>query len=278
VTLLTVGCAIDPQNAGLAGNLRKHGLLMTTIQLVIGTALGFVLAQIGLSSARGVLNWLRHEEVRARLRHLTPALGPAMIGGFIKYAGPLGAGAALVALGVWAVGDYWRANSARSAALASAFEHPAAALPAPAPDSPNAADKVAALVPPPTADLLPVAPVAKVDPYADPDFKVQRRAHHGSKSLRETLVRRAETKARTELLTETHQHALRSQYDCEAAERAVKYLKSGLDVWGFAAWQVKYFPMDGYKGATLARCKELKNVLDPASLNLQAAVTRSDHS
>jgi len=249
------------------------------MQLVIGTALGFVLAQIALSTGRRALVWLRHEEVRARIRQLTPAVGPAMIGGFIKYAGPLGAGAALVALGVWAVGDYWRANSARSAALANVYEHPSAPLPPPAPESASATEKVASLAPAPKADLpAAVVPPAKLDPYGDPDFKVQHRAHHGSKSLRDTLVHRAETKARTELLTETHQHAQRSQYDCEAAARAVKYLKSGLDVWGFTAWQVKYFPMDGYKGATLAHCKELKNVIDPATLNLQASVTHSDHS
>jgi hypothetical protein len=251
---------------------------MSTLQLVIGTALGFVLAQIGLSTARQALGWLRREEVRTRIRQLTPALGPAMIGGFIKYAGPLGAGAALVALGVWAVGDYWRANSARTAALASAYEHPPAPLPPPALESPSATEKVASLAPAPKADLPAAAPPATLDPYGDPDFKVQPRVHHGSKNLRDTLVRRAEVKARAELLTETHLHAQRSQYDCEAAERAVKYLKSGLDVWGFTAWQVKYFPMDGYKGATLARCKELKNVIDPATLNLQAAVTHGDHS
>ena len=32
------------------------------------------------------------------------------------------------------------------------------------------------------------------------------------------------------------------------------------------------------KNGTLARCKDLKNVIDPATLNLQAAVTHSDHS
>jgi len=254
---------------------------MSTIQLIIGTALGFALAQVGLAGLRHALGWLRQEQVRARLRQMTPTLGPAMIGGFIKYAGPLGAGAALVALGVWAVGDYWRANSAHSAALTSAFEHPPPPLSAAAAETPGATDNVTALAPPQKAEVRTAAaasPPSTIDPYADPEFKVQTRAHHGAKSLRETLVRRAEVKARSELLAETHQHSQRSQYDCEAAERAVRYLKSGLDVWGFTAWQVKYFPMDAYKGAALPRCKAIKNVVDPAGLNLQASVTHSDHS
>ena len=73
------------------------------------------------------------------------------------------------------------------------------------------------------------------------------------------------------------QRARRSQYDCEAAERATRYLKAGLDVWGFGPWQLKYFPMSGYKGATLAACKDIPNVLDPTQLDLQAAVAQDQH-
>jgi hypothetical protein len=69
-------------------------------------------------------------------------------------------------------------------------------------------------------------------------------------------------------------HASRSQYDCEAAERAGRYLKAGLDVWGFAAWQLKYFPVEGYKGATLAGCKNIPNVVDPTRPDLQSTVAR----
>jgi hypothetical protein len=70
----------------------------------------------------------------------------------------------------------------------------------------------------------------------------------------------------------------RSQYDCEAADHANKYLKAGLDVWGFAAWQLKHFPVDSYSGATLAQCKDIKNVIDPTRLNLQSALARENHS
>jgi hypothetical protein len=65
----------------------------------------------------------------------------------------------------------------------------------------------------------------------------------------------------------------RSQYDCEAAERAEHYLKVGLDVWGFAAWQQRYFPMDGYKGATLEQCRDIKAIV-PGSLDLQSTVAQ----
>jgi hypothetical protein len=69
----------------------------------------------------------------------------------------------------------------------------------------------------------------------------------------------------------------RSQYDCEAVDRARKYLKSGLDVWGFAIWQVKYFSVDSYKGATLPQCKDIENIVDPSSLDLQSTVAQKNH-
>jgi len=73
------------------------------------------------------------------------------------------------------------------------------------------------------------------------------------------------------------QHASRSQYDCEAADRAGRYLKAGLDVWGFGAWQLKYFPTEGYKGATLIACKDIPNVVDPSQLDLQSTVAQDGH-
>jgi hypothetical protein len=91
-------------------------------------------------------------------------------------------------------------------------------------------------------------------------------------------VQRSESKARADLLSETQQHLHRSQYDCEAAARASKYVKDGLDVWGFASWQVKYFPVDGYKGATLTQCQDIKNVVDPSWANLKSAVAQANRS
>src|SRR5207249_12023792 len=85
--------------------------------------------------------------------------------------------------------------------------------------------------------------------YTDTDFQVERHSHHAGRalSLKETLLRRSEARAQADLLRETQQHLHRSQYDCEAADRAGKYLKAGLDVWGFAAWQIRHFPMVSYK-------------------------------
>jgi hypothetical protein len=74
------------------------------------------------------------------------------------------------------------------------------------------------------------------------------------------------------------QRRTRSQYDCEAAVHAERYLRAGLDVWGFAAWQAKYFPVESYKGATLPECGDIKDVVEPARLNLQSAVAQGNHS
>ncbi|HEV8019030.1 MAG TPA: hypothetical protein VGP32_10775, partial [Steroidobacteraceae bacterium] len=115
------------------------------------------------------------------------------------------------------------------------------------------------------------------DPYTDPDFRVHRRSRRtANPSLKESILQRAEARARADLLTETQQHLNRSQYDCEAADRADKYLKAGLDVWGFASWQVKHFPVDGYTGATLAQCRDIKNVVDPGRLDLQSTVAQDN--
>jgi len=95
-------------------------------------------------------------------------------------------------------------------------------------------------------------------------------------SLKETLLQRAEAKAHDELLGEMKQHQNRSQYDCEAADRAVKYLKAGLDVWGFAAWQVKHFPMDGYEGAALSQCQNITDVVDPSRFDMHESLAQGN--
>jgi hypothetical protein len=166
---------------------------------------------------------------------------------------------------VWAVGDYLAAKAAPSAALASPGMPPAGSADERANGTPAANTEPATAVQP-----------EFVDPYADPDYKVHRRAHRpgSARSLRETLLQRSEAKARVELLRDMQLHASRSQYDCEAAERAGRYLKAGLDVWGFGAWQLKYFPVEGYKGATLAGCKDIPNVVDPTQLDLQSTVAQ----
>ena len=255
---------------------------MSMTQLIIGTALGFIVAQSGLYGIRHSLGWLKREEVRTRLRALTPSPGHAIVAGFVRYAAPIGATVALITLGVWAVGDYLALKAARSAALGSSLDSTAAVRPPEgSPEegagtsaaSGSAASGSAANAEPATA----VQP-ENGDPYADPDYRVRRRAHRpGALTLKETLLQRSETKARAELLREMQQHARRSQYDCEAAEHAAKYLKVGLDVWGFGAWQLKYFPMAGYKGTTLATCRDIPNVLDPSQLDLQAAVAQDHH-
>jgi hypothetical protein len=249
---------------------------MNMTQLIIGTALGFIVAQSGLYGIRHSLAWLQRDDVRTRIRALTPSPGHALVAGFIRYAAPLGACAALITLGVWAIGDYLAAKSARIAALATLDPVSVPAVPQPQ----GAPDEVAAGAPAPTAHLTTAVQPENFNPYADPDYKVHRRPHRagGALSLKETLVQRSEAKARAELLREVHQHASRSQYDCEAAERAARYLKAGLDVWGFAAWQLKYFPTDGYKGATLAQCKDIPNVVDPSLLNLQSTVAQENRS
>ena len=76
---------------------------MTMIQLIIGTALGFLAAQSGLYGVRRSFGWLQREEVRTRIGALP---GHVIVGGFIRYAAPIGAGAALITLGVWAVVTY----------------------------------------------------------------------------------------------------------------------------------------------------------------------------
>ena len=245
---------------------------MNMTQLIVGAALGFLVAQGVIHGLKRAVPWLLREEVRAHIRKLAPRSGGAILHASLKYGVLAGAAAALITLGVWATGDFFSAKSARLSAASDA-EPPTAA---PAPKAAEAPLRTAELAPGLNADGSRKAAAAGVslDPYADPDFKVQRPRGAARLSLKDTLVQRAEAKARAELLAEMRQHQNRSQYDCEAADRAAKYVKAGLDVWGFAAWQVKHFPMDGYEGATLQECQNIKDVVDPSRFDLHGAVAQ----
>ena len=247
---------------------------MSMTQLVIGAALGFIVAQALLFGLKRLLRRLRRGGL-PRLPEVPDWRGSALIAGFIRYAAPLGASAAVVVLGVWSVSDYLAAKAARSSAAAS-IDEPLA--PVALPDAHDAATEVAGLSAAPQ-DERPAQAAETPDPYRDTEFKV-RVARRGSKSmtLKDTLVARAEAKARAELLKDMQSRAQRSQYDCEAAEHAGRYLKAGLDVWGFADWQTKYFPLQGYRGATLSQCQEIKNLVDPATFDLQSTVAQDTHS
>jgi hypothetical protein len=252
---------------------------MSMTQLVIGAALGFIVAEGAMLGIRRLVGWLQQGNVRERIRALTPAPGQAIIGGFIKYAAPLGASAALITLGVWAVSDFLHAKSVHTDETASAADHPPTAT---LESSVHESTQEERPKPAPVPAAIPVAVAATAgpDPYADADFRVRRRPHRGRSalSLKETILQRSEAKARDELLLETRQHANRSQYDCEAANRAEKYVKAGLDVWGFATWQVKHFPPEAYKGATLQQCKDLKDVVaESVRLDLQSVVAQRNH-
>jgi hypothetical protein len=257
----------------LAWQTMRTDSVMSMMQLILGTALGFVVAQSALYGLRHSFGWLQREEVRTRIRAMTPSPGHTFVAGFIRYAAPLGASAALITLGVWAVGDYLAAKAARTAALTSALDPASSSAVSPQGASEEAAGGSAATG---NAEPASAAQPEAADPYADPDYKVHRRTHRagGALSLKETLLQRSEDKARSELLRDMQLHSSRSQYDCEAAEHAGRYLKAGLDVWGFAAWQLKYFPVSGYKGATLAGCKDIPNVVDPAQLDLQSTLAQ----
>jgi hypothetical protein len=246
-------------------------------QLIFGSALGFILGQGVLHGIKHAIGWLQRDEVRKRVGKLPSVRGSDLISGFIKYAGVLGAIAALITLGVWSVGDYLSAKSPRRMTSAYALDTAAAASIRDPHGSPK---ESARITPPPKANSATAIPVDKADPYADSDFKVQHRPQRAGThpSLRDTLVQRSEARARADLLRQTQEHVHRSQYDCEAAERAPKYLKAGLDVWAFATWQFKYFPRDGYKGATLPRCKDIENVIDHPGLDLQSTVANGNHT
>ena len=246
-------------------------------QLIFGAALGFILGEGVLHGIKLSIGWLQRDEVRKRVGRLPSVRGSDLVRAFIKYAGVLGAIAALITLGVWSVGDYLAARSARRMMSTNASDTAAVAS---MPDLHGSPRERAQVTPPPKVNSATAVPVDNVDPYADSTFKVQRRAQHAGThpSLRETLVQRSEARARADLLRQTHEHMQRSQYDCEAAGHATKYLEAGLDVWGFASWQLKYFPRDGYKGATLPQCKDIENVIDPPGLDLHSTVANGNHT
>lgn len=243
---------------------------MSMTQFVIGTALGFFVAQGVLYIGKQLVGVLRQDGLRRQIERVIPL---AWIGGFTRYAALVGASAAVITLGVWGVGDYVAAKAARTAA-ASAFDTAAAT----GPDAPGPADDaaVAAMA---STNTAASAAADDVDPYADKDFKVRRSARTAG-SLEEKLLQRSEAKAGNDLVREMRQHTQRSQYDCEAADRARRYLKAGLDVWGFGAWQAKYFPVSAYRGATLDACKDIKHVIDPSDpgLDLHSTVALGNHS
>jgi len=209
---------------------------------------------------------------RARAVRATPA--PTVLSALIRYAAPVGVSVALLTLGVWAVSDYLAAKSARSAE-ANLFDSSA---PAPARDQAAPPPIRSAALPSAAPSEMVADPAsAAADPYADPAFKVERKARRAgaAPSLKETLVQKSETRARNELLRGLQQRVRRSQYDCEAAAHADRYLKAGLDVWGFASWQVKYFPVDGYQGASLDQCRHIKKIV-ASSVDLQSAVAQQN--
>ena len=249
---------------------------MTMTQLIIASALGFIAAEGGLYGLRSFAGWLQRDGVRARIGGLLPSSTHGFIGGFVKYAAPIGASAALVTLGAWAVGDYLSARAARSALTSGGLEVTAAA----AAEGSATADDPGTAAPAPLSEANAASgPASTIDPYADEDYKVhhKKRRAGATANLEETLLQRSEAKARSELLREIQQHVARSQYDCEAADRVEHYFKAGLDVWGFGSWQAKYFPTDSYPGATLPQCRDIKNVIDPAALNLQATLAQQKH-
>ncbi|HUL46106.1 MAG TPA: hypothetical protein VLV25_03300 [Steroidobacteraceae bacterium] len=243
---------------------------MSMTQLVIGTACGFLVAQSLLYGLGRLAGWLQPGDLLARARAVRATPAPTVLSALIRYAAPAGVSVALLTLGVWAVSDYLAAKSAGTAE-ANLFDSPAVA---PVAEQSAPPVRAASLTPPPP-EAVDEPAGALPDPYADPVFKVQRKPHRAGAalSLKETLVLQSEARARNELLHELQQHVHRSQYDCEAADRADKYLKAGLDVWGFATWQVKYFPVNNYHGATLGQCRAIKSVL-ASSVDLQSAIAQ----
>jgi len=242
---------------------------MSMLQLVIASALGFAVAQAGMYGLRSVAGWMHRGDAAARKDGPAKAeSGHHFIGTFVRYAAPVGASVAVITLGVWAVGDYLAGKSAHNALTASTTDPAADAAPV-------VDDPASAAIPPAAVAAADPEPEA-VDPFADADYKVPVRKHRSgtNATLEDALLQRSENKARTELLKGLQLHAQRSQYDCEATDRAQKYLKAGLDVWGFSQWQAKYYPTASYKGATLEQCREIKNMIDPSTLDLRSTVAQ----
>ena len=245
---------------------------MSMTQLVIGTALGCLAAQALLHCLKQLNSRIAGSAERWRVRSRDALPASALISGFVRYAPPLAACAALVTLGAWAVKDHLAARRAGATSVADALH---AAGTGPLADSRAGVDDIGILTQAGGSNLPASGTAAPPDPYNDPDFRRPLRPHRGGAlSLKDALVQRSEGKARAALLRDMGQQRNRSQYDCEAVERAERYLKAGLDVWGFAAWEEKYFPADTYKGATLPECRDIKSVVDPTHLNLQSAVAQ----
>ena len=238
---------------------------MSMTQLVLGCALGFIVAQGLLYGLRRLLGG-KAKAAAAGPEPDEKSVPLSYVRAFIRYAAPVFASAAFVLLGAWTLQDYLSAKSARAAV---------AEIPEPVvvPDSPSAASAASAAAA--LAEAEEAAAHAGPVPYADPDFRIPRRSR--AASLKDKLVQHAEQKARVELLWQLRQHAQRSQYDCEAAAHADKYLKAGLDVWGFTTWQDKYFPVENYQGATLTQCQQIQSAIDPARMNLKSTVAQSAH-
>src|ERR1700722_3455052 len=97
-------------------------LLVNMSQLVIGSALGFLIAQGVLYASRHAIGLLKHDELRQWIATLIPSRGSSIVGGFIQHAGLIGASVAVIALGAWATRDYLAAKSARSAAIADILD------------------------------------------------------------------------------------------------------------------------------------------------------------
>ncbi|GAC1697218.1 MAG: hypothetical protein PVS2B3_08520 [Steroidobacteraceae bacterium] len=244
---------------------------MNLSQLVLGSALGFLLAQGLLYALRHAIAWLAHDEPRPGTTRLTLPRPSAIVSGLLSRAGLIAAGAAVITLSAWAARDYLLS---RSVPAESAADAPDVATAVPVADSPASPDGIPGPAPASRPGTS-VAPARSVDPYRDPDYQIHRRAGKAV-SLKERLLRRSEDKARAELIRQTQQHVRRSQYDCEAAERASRYVRGGLDVWGFASWQVKYFPVDSYTGATLPKCQAVKDVVDPSWVDLHSTVAQAN--
>src|ERR1700704_3197674 len=68
---------------------------MSMTQLVIGTALGFFVAQGVLYSVQHLIGWLRRSDTRKRILKPTPTLASTLIGGFTKEAALGGLGGAI---------------------------------------------------------------------------------------------------------------------------------------------------------------------------------------
>lgn len=247
---------------------------MSMTQLVIGTALGFLCAQALLYSLKQLGNRIAGHAGRLPLSSREALRASALISGFVRYAPPVAASAALMTLGAWAVKDHLAARRASTVPVADALDAAGAGSLA---DSRAGTDDIAVLTPTGGSNPAASSAAASADPYSDPDFRRPSRPHRGDAStLKDALLQRSEDKARADLLRDMRQQRTRSQYDCEAAARAEQYLKAGLDVWGFAAWEEKYFPADTYQGAKLPECREIKSVVDPTRLNLQSAVARGN--